>query len=235
MKYRAIMISALLFAAPSAFGQVQPQSSAPQQRPGLSAPSAQSQTKPATPAQPEASTPAKMDPEKQKAILHLMQITGAAKDGDNMTMMLSNQVKNAVSRSMTGDRLQKFVGDFNSKLSAKSPANDVTNAEVAIYAQNFTLEDLQGMIQFYESPLGQRVMKALPDVLQQTQREGATIERTAALTTLKEMTGDYPEIKSLLPEDQKPSLAPGAQPQQPKPEQQPQQQKPPAQPQQPQR
>lgn len=234
MTFRAIMISAALFVASSAFAQVQPQSSSAQQKPGLSAPSAPSQAKPQTPAQPDASTPAKVDPEKQKAILHLMQITGAAKDGDNMTMMLSNQVKTAVSRSITGDRLQKFLDDFNSKLSAKSPANDVTTAEVAIYAQNFTLEDLQGMIQFYESPLGQRVMKALPDVLQRTQREGATIERTAALSTLKEMTGDYPEIKSLLPEDQKPSLAPSTQPQQPKPEQQPQQ-KPPAQPQQPQR
>lgn len=218
MKYRVIMISAILMASLAVFAQTQPQSSAPQHQPGLSAPAT--------------AAPAKVEPEKEKAILHLMQITGASKDGDNMTMMLSAQVKNAVSRSMTGDRLQKFVDDFNSKLTAKSPANEVTNAEVAIYAQNFSMEDLQGMIQFYESPLGQRVMKALPEVLQQTQRQGATIERTAALDTLKQMTGDYPEIKPLLPEDQKPALAPGT-PQPPKPESQ--QPKPPAQPQQPQK
>lgn len=209
MKYRVTMISAILMASFAVFAQTQSQSSgAPQHQPGLSAPAT--------------AAPAKVEPEKEKAILHLMQITGASKDGDNMTMMLSAQVKNAVSRSMTGDRLQKFVDDFNSKLTAKSPANEVTNAEVAIYAQNFSMEDLQGMIQFYESPLGQRVMKALPEVLQQTQRQGATIERTAALDTLKGMTGDYPEIKPLLPEDQKPTLAPGT-PQQPKPPAQPQQ------------
>jgi uncharacterized protein len=220
MKYKALLISAALFAVPLIFAQVQQQSSAPPHQPGLSAPSAQSQAAPGAPA------PQKIDPEKEKAIRHLMEITGAAKDGDNMTMLLSSQVKNVVSRSLTGDRLQKFVDDFNTKLTAKSPANEVTSAEVAIYAQNFSIEDLNGMIQFYESPVGQHVMKALPEVLHQTQQQGATIERTAAFSTLKEMTGDYPEIKPLLPDEQKPSLAPGTQPQQAKPQTQPEQPKP---------
>lgn len=236
MKYKVLLISAALFAVPPVFAQAQPQSSAPPHQPSLSAPSAQSQAKPQTaPGTSPASE--KIDPEKEKAIRHLMEITGASKDGDNMTMLLSSQVKNVVSRSLTGDRLQKFVDDFNSKLSAKSPANEVTSAEVAIYAQSFSIEDLQGMIQFYESPVGQHVMKALPEVLHETQQQGATIERTAAFSTLKEMTGDYPEIKSLLPDDQKPSLAPGTQPQQPKPQTQPEQPKPqtPQQPQQPQK
>jgi uncharacterized protein len=235
MKYRAIMLSAIFFTVASVFAQAPSQSSPPpQHQPGIAAPSAQSQAKPQVPSTTPGAAPAKVDPEKEKAILHLMQITGASKDGDNMTMLLSTQVKNAVSRSLTGDRLQKFVDDFNSKLSAKSPSNEVTTAEVAIYAQNFSTEDLQGMIQFYESPVGQRVMKALPQVLQQTQREGATIERAAALNTLREMTGDYPEIKPLLPDEQRPTLAPGTQPQQqPKPESQPP--KPQTQPQQPQR
>lgn len=219
MKYRVIAIAAALFTAPSVFAQASGQSSAQPNRPGLSAPTAQTEAKPQTPATASGPTAAKVDPEKEKAIRHLMEITGTAKDGDNMTMLLSSQVKTVVGRSLTGDRLQKFVDDFNTKLSAKGPSNEVTSAEVAIYAQNFSIEDLQGMIQFYESAVGQHVMKALPDVLRQTQQQGATIERTAAYDTLREMTADYPEIKPLLPEDQKPSLAPGAQPQ-PKPESQ---------------
>jgi len=235
MKYRVTLMSAIFFAAGTLFAQALPQSSAPQHQPGVAAPSAQTQPKPpATTAASPAAAPVKIDPEKEKAIRHLLDITGNSKDGDNMTMILSSQVKNAVSRSLTGDRLQKFVDDFNTKLSAKAPSNEVMSAEVAIYAQNFSIEDLQGMIQFYESPVGQHVMKALPEVMRQTQQEGATIERTAALSTLREMTADYPEIKPLLPEEQKPSLAqPGAQQQQPKPDQQ--QPKPPAQPQQPQK
>jgi len=224
MKYRLILASAgaLVLVAALAYGHASSQSAAPQ--PGLSAP----------PAAPAAATPdAKVDPEKEKAIKQLMELTGSSKDGDNMTTLLTNQVKKVASGGMNGDRLQKFVDDFSSKLNTKSPANQVMDAEVAIYAQNFTIEDLHGMIQFYQSPVGQHVMKALPTVLQQTQQQGYTIERAAAFSTLKEMTGDYPEIKSIFHEEQKPSLGgttgqaspqPKPDAQQPKPQvQQPQQ------------
>ena len=74
------------------------------------------------------------------------------------------------------------------------------------------------MIKFYETPVGQRMAKTLPQVMQESQKTAADIERSAALSTLKDMAGDYPELKSMLPPDeQKPSLGPGAQPQQPNP------------------
>lgn len=160
-----------------------------------------------------AATAAKIDPEKEKAIRHLMELTGTSKLGDNMTQAVSSQVKNAASRNMSGDRLQKFADDFNQKLTVRGPATEVATAQIPIYAQHFSMEDLQGMIQFYESPVGQRVMKVFPQVIQESQQAGASIERSAAIATLQEMSGDYPEIKPMLPQEQRPSLAPGTQPQ----------------------
>ena len=130
-------------------------------------------------------------------------------------------MKNAVSRNMSGDRLQKFVDDFNQKLTGASRRpTEVTNAEVPIYAQNFSMEDLQGMIQFYESPLGQRVMKALPQVLQETQQGASRSSGQRLCATLKQMSGDYPEIKPLLPKTRSRRWRQvRAQPQSPKPSQ----------------
>jgi hypothetical protein len=225
MKYRLALIGALLFVAGSTMAQATSQSAPPPHQPGV--PAQPSELKPLPAAGVPAATAEKIDPEKEKVIRHFMEITGSSKMGENMTELMTSQVKSAVSRSMSGDRLQKFLDDFNQKVSAKSPATEVDSEEIPIYAQHFSLEDLQGMIQFYESPLGQRVMKALPQVLQETQQKGQAIERTAAITTLREMSGDYPEVKPFLPEEQKPTLAPGAQPQQPKPQpSQPQQPKP---------
>ena len=240
MKHPLALIGAVLFVAGSTLAQAPSQSAPPQHQPGVPAQSAQpSELRPLPAAGAPAATAEKVDPEKEKAIRHLMELTGSSKMGENMTENMASQVKSAVGRSMTGDRLQKFVDDFNQKLSAESPAKEVDNVEIPIYAQHFSLEDLQGMIQFYESPLGQRVMKTLPEVLQETQQRGLAIERTAAYSMLREMSGDYPEVKPLLPESQRPSIAPGAQqpPQpQPKPQLQPQQPKAqtPPQPQQPQ-
>jgi hypothetical protein len=223
MKHPLALIGAMLFVAGSTLAQTPSQSAPPQHQPGVPAQSAQpSELKP-LPAAGVPATADKVDPEKEKAIRHLMEITGSS--GENMTANMASQVKSVMSRSMTGDRLQKFVDDFNQKLSAESPAAAVDGVEVPIYAEHLSLEDVQGMIQFYESPLGQRVMKALPQVLQETQQRGQAIERNAALSMLREMSGDYPEIKAMLPESQKPSMAPGAQPPQapqPKPQLQPQ-------------
>jgi len=77
----------------------------------------------------------------------------------------------------------------------------VTDAMVTIYAKNFSMEDIQGLIQFYETPLGKRVVKALPEVSQQSQRMGVEMEQNAALTVLRGMSTEYPEIKPMLPAD----------------------------------
>jgi uncharacterized protein len=238
MKLLFAIVAAVLFAAGPAPAQQTPgpATPAPHVQPGVAAPSAEQPGEAAPkPATPEPA-PVKVDPAKEKVIRHLMDITGTAKLGNNMTEVVALQVKNAMSRRLTGDRLDKFMTDFNVKLNNRAPSNEVADAEVPIYAQHFSLEELQGMIQFYESPVGQEMVKALPEVLQESQRTGAEIERKAALDTLKDMSNDYPELKSMLPSDeQKPSMGPGEQPkpqpQSPKP-QTPQPEKQPSKPQQ---
>jgi uncharacterized protein len=228
-KYLFTALAASLLMASSALAQT-PASSASsgQQKPGTLPvqPASPVQTAQGSAGMQQAPGAQKVDPEKEKAIRQLMELSGTAKLGDNMTEAVAFQVKNQMSRTLPSDRLQKFMDDFNQKLGARSPSNEVVDAEISTYAQHFSMEDLEGMIHFYQSPVGQRMAKTLPQVLSESQRSAADIERTAALATLKDMAGDYPELKSMLPPDgQKPSLGPGAQPQQPRP-QSPQQQQP---------
>jgi uncharacterized protein len=224
MKFRFATMAASLLLAGSALAQIQPQAPVHYQ-PGVPASSPQAQPAANPPAAPAPAT-AKLDPDKEKAIRHLMDITGTAKLGNNMTEVVALQVRNAMSRKLPADRLEKFMGDFNQKLSARAPANEVEDAQVPIYAQHFSMQELQGMIQFYESPVGQQMVKALPEVLQQSQQAGAEIERKAALDTLKDMSNDYPELKPMLPPgESNPSGPGGSQPPgslKPQPPQQPQ-------------
>jgi hypothetical protein len=213
MNFRLTTMAAAFVLAGSAFAQAPAQTAPQAQRQPTTAGKPSQQVTPATPAQPSAQ---KVDPEKEKAIRHLLDLTGAGKMGDNMTEVISAQVKQAMSRNLPAERLEKFMDDFNQKLSVRAPAHQVESAQIQSYADHFTLDDLQGMIHFYESPVGQRMVKALPEVLNESQRTGADIERGAALATLKDMSGDYPELKTMLPsEEPKPSLG---QPQPPKPQ-----------------
>ena len=168
----------------------------PQHQPGVTEPSHTSSPD-AKPAPSHSSD--KVDPAKDAAIRHLMDITETSKLGDNIATYLKGQVHDGVGRAIGPEKVDAFMGTFNRKFSATSPATAVTDAMVPIYAKAFSMEDIQGLIQFYESPLGQRVVKALPDVVQQSQMAGVQIEQASALKVLREMTEEYPELKQVLP------------------------------------
>ena len=112
-----------------------------------------------------------------------------------------------MSRSMQQpDQLQKFMDAFSQRFAAAAPSSAVTDAEIPVYAHFFSTEDIQGLIKFYESPLGQRVVKTLPQVAQQTQQAGVQLDQKAALDVLRSMSTDYPELKQMLPPE--PGAAP---------------------------
>lgn len=151
----------------------------------------------------------KVDPAKEAAIRHLMDITQTAKLGDNIATYLTGQIREGVSHTIPPESLSKFMDTFSQRFSATSPGAAVSEAMVPIYANAFSMEDIQGLIQFYESPLGQRVVKALPDVVQKSQAAGIEIEQTSALKILRAMSDDYPELKQVLPPENA-QAAPGA-------------------------
>jgi hypothetical protein len=158
-------------------------------------------------AQPPLST--SVDPAKAAAIRHLMDVTGSAKLGDQIGGFITTQVRQGVSNSIQpADRLQKFMTDFSTTFATHYKPSQIDDSAVAIYAYNLSLEDIQGITTFYESPVGQRMIKALPNILQQSQNAGMQIAQQAAMESLRSMsTADYPELKTILPPEN-PSIAP---------------------------
>lgn len=152
--------------------------------------------------------PEKPDPAKDAAIRHLMDLTQESRLGDNISGAISMQVHTLLGRGMAEDRLQKFMVDFDQKFHARIPSSQVVDAVVPIYSKNFSMDDIQGLIRFYESPLGQHVVQTMPQVSRESQEAGLNLEKNAALETLRKMTVDYPEISPMLPSDQSKPPAP---------------------------
>lgn len=194
MKVRTALMLALSFAVMPAMAQ-DSIPSAPS-KPAAKAPAAKpapSRLEPVVTPLPE-----KVDPAKETAIRHLMDITQESKLGDNVSGTMSMQVRAAVKRGMPDERLQKFMVDFDQKFRDSMPSSKVIDAVVPIYAKNFSLEEINGLIQFYESPLGQHVVQTMGQVSNDSQQVAVNIEKEAALKTLGTMTTDYPEIDKML-------------------------------------
>jgi len=207
MKFLCAIIGVLCLSG-TAFAQA-PSTPVPQHQPGVTAPSAPAHTPGQTAKKAPSDSADKPDPAKDEAIRHLMDITGTSKLGDNIAAYLKDQVKEGAGRAIGTDKIDAFMVTFNQKFLGTSPGTSVTDAMVPIYAKAFSMEDIQGLIQFYESPLGQRVVKALPDVTQESQRVGIEIEQTAAIKILRDMSEQYPELKQILPPENGGAPAPG--------------------------
>ena len=212
MKLRATLIAAMLCVAGPALAQTTP-----------SAQQAPPQHTPATPAQPgqtktdaqAAPAPEKVDPAKDAAIRHLMEITEVSKEGDNISVAITTQVRNVMGRAIPADQLPKFMDTFTQKFTTSAPPSAVTDAMVPVYAKHFSLEDIQSLTKFYETPLGQRVVKTMPAVAQESQTAGAQIDQKAAIAALRSMSDEYPQLKQMLPPDPSapaPAPAPNAGP-----------------------
>jgi uncharacterized protein len=219
MKFPITLIAALLCAAAPALAQAPVSGTPAQHQPGVPAqhqPPAPTTVSPAAPP----SLAEKVDPAKEAAIRHLMEVTETSKLGDSINAFLTDRIRSIMSRNMAPDKLPKFMDSFSQKLSAASPSSAVTDAMVPIYARAFSTEEIQEMTKFYESPVGQKMVKQLPQVTKESQDTGVQIEQNAAMSVLEGMQDEYPELKPMLHPQGPGAGAPGA-PGAPSPEAQP--------------
>ena len=201
MKLGIAMIAAVLITAIPAPAQTP--AGGTQQKPAQQAePPVQPGQPPAKPDPAAAAGPAeKLDPAKEAAIRHLLDITGESKEGENLAAGWTNRVHETMSHAIPPDQLPKFMETFTAKFNASASPTAVTDSMVTIYARHFSMEDIQGIAKFYESPLGRRMVKEMPDVSRESQTAGLQMDQKVVMQVLWAMEDEYPQLKKMLPPD----------------------------------
>ena len=137
---------------------------------------------------------------KHDAIRRLMGLTGADQLGQQALDSMFPQVRTVMSATIVEPkRRQAFIDEFMGKIRSKLTGTGIVDAIIPIYSRHLSQQDIQDLIQFYQSPAGRHFIAALPQISQESQAVGAEMGRKALLETLEDMSGEYPEIKKLLP------------------------------------
>jgi uncharacterized protein len=89
-------------------------------------------------------------------------------------MEVQAQLMEQMFRQMILKDKGKVPSDFDSKfkkamedLIKGMPADEIVQAMIPAYQRHFTKSDLEAMNAFYSSPVGQKVLQQLPDVIQE--------------------------------------------------------------------
>jgi uncharacterized protein len=120
---------------------------------------------------PRAASGQTIEPSFRADIEKLLEVTGAAQMGTQIASIISGQIINGLKTSQPSvpDRaldLAKSVLDSEFAKAFSAP-DGLTQQIIAIYAKNFTQDDVRGLLAFYRTDLGRKTIRMMPVVMQE--------------------------------------------------------------------
>jgi len=136
-----------------------------------------------------------IDPEKEADIRSLMELVGArdmVQDGvANSTEQYREKLIATVPNNEKG---QAFINAFADAYQKKVDVDQITDQLVTVYDQHFTHDEVKGLLQFYGSPLGQKVAAEMPRISREIQARSRTAGAKAAKEALQALKEQNPEV-----------------------------------------
>jgi uncharacterized protein len=126
--------------------------------------------------------PAKsIDPQKDRDIRSLLELVGAR---DTIQEAANNSTEpyrqRLISLAPNDDKAQEAIGSYLAAFQKKFDADSLADQLVAIYDQHYTDEEIKGLLQFYGSPLGQKVAAEIPKISKEIQLADRALTNQAA-------------------------------------------------------
>ena len=118
-----------------------------------------------------------------ESVKNLMVKTGA---GDIGIQML-NQMLPAM-KQMIPEAPEKFWQDFMSQVSG----DDIINMTIPIYQKYLTQEDINATNEFYDSPAGKKMIKFMPNIMQESMAAGQAWGQQIALDVMNKYNSQKP-------------------------------------------
>ncbi len=142
-----------------------------------------------------AQTNSSIDPAKEADIRSLMELVGArdlVQDGASNAIEQSRE--KLLGTVPNNDKGQAFVNTFAASYQKKFDVDQVTEQLVGIYDKHFTEDEIKGLLQFYGSPLGQKVAAEMPKIGRETQTAVRAASTKAAKEALAEVKQQNPQV-----------------------------------------
>lgn len=136
-----------------------------------------------------------IDPAKEADIRSLMELVGARdmiQDGVNTAIEQSRE--KLLATVPNNERGQAFVNAFAAGYQKKFDVDGVTGQIVGIYDKHFSEDEIKGLLQFYGSPLGQKLAAEMPKINREAQAATRAASGKAAKESLAELKQQDPEI-----------------------------------------
>jgi hypothetical protein len=146
---------------------------------------------------------------KQAAIIKLMEITGSDQMGKMFAGMFISQSAQAMQIAypeMPARAVEVISDVVNQVVGTELATGDLQRSLIPVYDRHFSEEEINALIAFYESPVGQKSIQVMPKLTEESTMVGQTWAKKLSGKLQVELTQRFQQ-EGLLPMAQK-STAP---------------------------
>lgn len=136
-----------------------------------------------------------IDPVKDADIRSLMELIGAHDQVRDAVSNFGDQYREKLLATVpNNDKGQAFVTSFIESYQKKFDVDQLTEQLVVIYDKHYTDDEIKTLLQFYGSPVGQKVAAETPKINREIQAASRTTGSKAAKEALQALKAQNPEI-----------------------------------------
>jgi hypothetical protein len=141
----------------------------------------------------------KIDPAKEAAIRKLIQLTAGADLVNQLMDEMQKNMKPMMANLLPpGGYRDRLIDLFFAKFRSKLNVQDLIDLAVRTYDKYLTMEDIDGLIQFYETPLGQKTISVLPKLTIEIQTESMKRGQELGRQSMQEVLSEHPDLRQAL-------------------------------------
>jgi hypothetical protein len=154
---------------------------------------------PASSTKTSALSAVKIDPAKEADIRRLLDLVGTKAFVVQTMDSMSKSIKPLLTNSLPpGEYREKLVDLFFAKFSAKADVEHLLDLAVPVYDKNFSHQEIRSLIEFYQTPLGQKAIATLPKVTAEMQEQGRKWGEDLGRQCMVEVLSEHPELADAL-------------------------------------
>ena len=139
-----------------------------------------------------------IDPAKEADIRRLMETLGTSRMADQMSESILEQVRPALERMLRpGSRRQTILTRLNEKLRSRFNSAELIERVIPIYDRHLSHAEITKLIEFYQTPLGRRILEVMPGIMEEAQTAGGRWSEEIFQQIIAELEEEFPELRDM--------------------------------------
>jgi hypothetical protein len=141
----------------------------------------------------------KIDPAKEAAIRKLFQLTGGADLANEMMDGMQKDMKPLMLKTLPpGEYRGRLIDLYFARFRSKFNSQALVDLAVRTYDKYLTTDEVNGLIQFYETPLGQKTISVLPKLMGEIENESMKQGQEIGRESMQEVLTEHPDLRQAL-------------------------------------